>query len=87
MRRRTVLLGVSFTSPSPWTLLYHCRSVSTRDTMAIGTWKMLQSCKLTRQSSMNTQKLHDREERAQHMAYILAVCGQAGLFQRHMTGS
>ena len=44
--QKDVVRGVSFTPGSPWMLLNHCRSVSTRDTMAMGTWNMLQSCTL-----------------------------------------
>ena len=49
--QKEVVRGVSVTPGSPWMLLNHCRSVSTRDTMAIGTWKMLQSCKPPRHAS------------------------------------
>ena len=52
-----VVLGVSVTPGSPWMLLNHCRSVSTRDTMAIGTWKMLQSCKPPRYTSAHANNV------------------------------
>ena len=41
--QKDVLRLVSLTG-SPWMLLNHCRSVSTSDTIAMGTWKMLHSC-------------------------------------------
>lgn len=42
--QKEVALLVSVTPGSPCALLNHCRSVSTKDTIAMGTRKMLHSC-------------------------------------------
>lgn len=42
--QKEALLSVEFTG-KPWTLLNHCLSFATSETMATGTWKMLHNCK------------------------------------------